>query len=130
MNCGPKALSGIIRYYRLEVPWDSLAKLSNTNINGTTMYDLANTAKLLGFETVGLKTGFPGLSKLPMPSLVFVNNNHFATLLWVGEDSVLIDDQGKRDFVKRQDFLKMWGGQVLALYPGKELQNKLNSNIP
>lgn len=130
VNCGPKALSGIIRYYRLEVPWDSLAKLSNTNINGTTMYDLASTAKLLGFETVGLKTGFPGLSKLPMPSLVFVNNNHFATLLWVGEDSVLIDDQGRRDFVKRQEFVKIWGGQVLALYPGIELQKKLNSNIP
>jgi len=129
VNCGPKALSGIIRYYRLEVPWDSLAKLSHTNINGTSMYDLANTARLLGFEANGVKTGYPGLSELPLPSLIFVNNNHYATLMWVGQDSVLIDDEGSRNFIKRGDFLKIWDGKVLALYPGKELQNKLNQNI-
>jgi len=129
VNCGPKALSAIISYYRIQITWDSLAKISHTGPEGTTMYDLANTAKMLGFETAGIKTGYPGLSKLPLPSLVFVNNNHFATLLWVGTDSVLIEDEGKKNFVKRQEFLKMWEGKVLALYPGKELQNKLNNNI-
>jgi len=130
VNCGPKALSAIISYYRIQITWDSLAKISHTGAEGTTMYDLANTAKVLGFETAGIKTGYPGLSKLPLPSLIFVNNKHFATLLWVGTDSVLIEDEGKRNFVKRPEFLKIWGGQVLALYPGRELQKKLsNKNI-
>lgn len=129
VNCGPKALSAIISYYRIQITWDSLAKISHTGPKGTTMYDLANTAKMLGFETAGIKTGYPGLSELPLPSLVFVKNNHFATLLWVGADSVLIEDEGKKNFIKRPEFLKIWGGQVLALYPGKELQNKLNQNI-
>lgn len=128
VNCGPKALSSIIRYYRLQVPWDSLAKLSYTDINGTSMYDLANTAKLLGFDAIGVKTGYPGLNKLPLPSLVFVNNNHFAALMWVGQDSVLIEDEGQRNFVKREEFIKIWCGQVLALYPGRDMQSKYYRN--
>lgn len=123
--CGPKALSAVITYYRLDVSWDSLAKSSHTNAKGTSLLDLANTAKTLGFDAVGLKTSYDELKKLPLPSIAFVNNNHYATLLWVGADSVLVDDGGVKNFVKREEFQKQWGGVVLALYPTKELQKRI-----
>ena len=42
--CGPKALSVVIAYYRLDVSWDSLAKVCLTTGKGTSLLDLANGA--------------------------------------------------------------------------------------
>jgi len=44
-TCGPRALSGVIRYYRLQVTWDSLAMVAGTTEKGTSMLGLANAAK-------------------------------------------------------------------------------------
>lgn len=123
--CGPRALSAVITYYRLDVSWDSLAKISHTSAKGTSMLDLVNTAKTLGFDAVGLKVDYDGLQKLPVPSIAFVNNNHYATVLWAGTDSVLVDDGGVKNFVKRDEFLRQWGGVVLALYPTRELMQRV-----
>ena len=56
---------------------------------------------------------------------MFVNGNHYATLLWSGPDSVLVDDGGVNEFVKREEFQKQWDGVVLALYPTKELYQRV-----
>jgi predicted double-glycine peptidase len=123
--CGPKALATVVRYYRIQVSWDSVARVAQTGPEGTTMLGLAKTAKVLGFEAVGLQTDYEGLAKLPVPSLVYLNNQHFATLLWCQEDSVLIEDGGEKSFLNREAFLKAWGGFALALYPNKKLQQRL-----
>jgi predicted double-glycine peptidase len=123
--CGPKALSVVITYYRLNVSWDSLAKACHTTAKGTSLLELSNAAKMLGFDAVGLKTNFDELDKIPKPSIVFVNENHYATLLWSGPDSVLVDDSGVKNFIKKEEFQKQWGGVVLALYPTKELYKRV-----
>jgi ATP-binding cassette, subfamily C, bacteriocin exporter len=124
--CGPKALSTVITYYRLDVSWDSLAKVCHTGSKGTSLLELSNAAKMLGFEAVGLKTNYDELDKIPKPSIVFVNENHYATLLWSGPDSVLVDDGEVKSFVKKEEFQKQWGGVVLALYPTKELYQRVS----
>jgi len=126
-TCGPRALSGVVRYYRLQVSWDSLAVAAGTTDKGTSMLGLANAAKHLGFDAVGLQTDYTGLKDIPLPSIIYVDGNHFITLLWTGTDSVLVEEEGKKDFWKKDSLLRRWQGQVLALYPGKGMQERMRN---
>jgi ABC-type bacteriocin/lantibiotic exporter with double-glycine peptidase domain len=81
------------------------------------MLNLALTARYLGFEAVGIKTDYVGLSKIPLPALAHVNNNHYLMLINVMADSVLLEDGGKLFFEKREKFLGKWVGNILLVYP-------------
>ncbi|MRR57814.1 MAG: hypothetical protein EG824_06335 [Deltaproteobacteria bacterium] len=103
----------------------AMARVCHTTNKGTSLLELANGAKYLGFDAAGLQVGYDELDKVPKPSIVFVNGNHYATLLWSGPDSVLVDDGGVKSFIKKEEFQKQWGGVVLALYPTKELHQRV-----
>ncbi|MEW6687298.1 MAG: cysteine peptidase family C39 domain-containing protein [Candidatus Edwardsbacteria bacterium] len=115
--CGPIALSLALRWYRVEISPDSLAKLAKMRAKGSTMLDLALAARSLGFEAAGAQTDYSGLQKIPLPAIVHLRDNHYAVVIGVNPDSLLIEDNGRRFFEKRVEFEKEWKGFVLIIYP-------------
>lgn len=117
VNCGPKALSDLLKYYRVEISPDSIAKLAETGKKGTSMLNMAIAARYIGFESAGVKTDYAGLGNIPLPALAHINNNHYIVLVASMPDSVLLEENGKRFFESRENFIGQWAGNVLLVYP-------------
>lgn len=62
-DCGPASLLSIVKYYKGNSSLPNLRELSNTNLQGSTMLDLVNTANLLGFKAVGASGQYEDLLK-------------------------------------------------------------------
>ena len=54
-DCGPCSLASVISYYGGYMSVDSLEGMMNTTKDGTTAYNLVETARKVGFESYGLK---------------------------------------------------------------------------
>ena len=56
IDCGPAALLSVLRYYDGDATLVSVRHACQTDVQGTTMYDLVKTAERMGFKAVGGKS--------------------------------------------------------------------------
>jgi ABC-type bacteriocin/lantibiotic exporter with double-glycine peptidase domain len=77
-DCGIACLLMIIKRYGGNISFEKLRSLSNTNQNGTTAYNLIETAKKLGFDANGYKCDdLKYISKLPCIAHIVKDNKYF-----------------------------------------------------
>ena len=50
-DCGIYSLYNILKYYGGDISIEKLRTMTNTNNNGTSMYDIVKTSNKLGFKT-------------------------------------------------------------------------------
>lgn len=89
-DCGPACLEMIIEYYKGYVGLDNLTYMTNTTKDGTSAYNLKETANKLGFNCFATKE----IKTYPSISLVKVDKiyNHFIVIYKKIKDKYLIAD--------------------------------------
>ncbi len=132
-DCGPAALLSILKYYGGNSSLTYIRELCNTNLQGSSMFDIVSAAKLLGFNSIGAKGEYDDLLKEKMPCIVHVvvenKLNHFVVVYKIQENKVFIADPGKGKYwLSKEEFQKMWVSNAAILFkPEGEI---LNIKVP
>ena len=116
-DCGPTALGELLELSGLGVPpSDSLRRLTSMTALGTTLERLASAAALAGLEVLRLHWDPADLPLLPIPSLVWVERNHFVVVARRGRaDSLEIYDPATGRYrITSRRFARLWSGDALV----------------
>ena len=102
MDCGICCLLSIIRFYGGDVSKEYLRKITNTNNDGVSAYNLIEACKLLGMDAYGLNGNLEkiDINNLPCIAHIIINSNqqHFVVVYKIDDKNVTIMDPavGKR----------------------------------
>jgi len=118
-TCGPAALRFVLSRYGIEITEARLAELSGTKMNtGTTLLGLKQSAESLGIKVKGQRWNWARLIQEKNPVLAYISDSHYVVILESDTKTVTFFDPGSgKSTHNREDFLKIWGGIVLAFPP-------------
>lgn len=98
-DCGICCLLSIIRYYGGEISKEMLRKLTNTNKDGVTAYNLIEAAKSLGMEAYGVSGDMNKIEDNNLPCIAHININsnyqHFVVIYKIDKKHVIMMDPAK-----------------------------------
>lgn len=81
MDRGPSCLKMIAAYYGRRFELVDLREMCYANRNGVTMLGVSDATEVIGFRSVGIKTGFERLSKhVILPCIIHWRQDHFAVV--------------------------------------------------
>ena len=120
LDCGPAALLSVLRYYRGDTTLVHARQLCRTDIQGTTMLDMVQAAREMGFVAYGARGSFDELAREKMPCIAHIllpeGVNHFLVIYKIKGDRLFVGDPGKgRYYLSRSDFEKMWRQHAVIL---------------
>lgn len=133
-DCGVSCLLSIIRFYGGEVSKEYLRKITNTNKDGVSAYNLIEAAKSLGMDSYGAVGEIKNIDKDNLPCIAHVNINpsyqHFVVIYKIDSKKVLIMDPaiGKR-ILKLSEFKLMSTGNYIFMKANKKLPTFINKKI-
>lgn len=114
--CGPAALQTVCRSLGLDIPVEAIARLAGTDSSGTTMYGLAQAARQMGFNAVGMNLSRNELTNYRKPLIAYLKPNHFIAVGSINDQKVTYSDQsGSNLEMGLGDFSQRWAGQVLIV---------------
>jgi predicted double-glycine peptidase len=116
-NCGPIALKIVCQIYGVKTTVEELARLAQTDEEGTTMYGLFQAARAKGLRAAGTRLDFEDLKRIEKPVIVFLKKRkHYVVVMNVTEKGVIIKDKdGKYKMIKERRFKRLWDSQVLVV---------------
>lgn len=124
-DCGVCCLFNIIRYYGGYINIEKLRQMTQTNENGTSIYNLVNTANELGFNSKAYKCSINDFHSITYPAIAFIKLNefnHFIIIKSIGIDQIFTFDPIRGDRVyKIDDFLKEWQNIIITFDKNNEI---------
>jgi ATP-binding cassette, subfamily B, bacterial len=113
MDCGPTCLRMIAKYYGRTISLQKLRKLSETTRSGSSLQGIADAAEKIGFRTLGVKIDLIKLrNDVPLPAIVFWNEQHFVVVTKVTKSKVFVADPGHGLLeYTHQSFINSWIGE-------------------
>lgn len=135
-DCGVASLLSIIKYYGGLTSIQKLREMTKTNKNGTTAYNLIETAKNLGFESYGIKCKMEEFDKINFPAIAHTiidkTYKHFIVIYEVDfkKQKIIISDPmiGIRK-MKFNEFKEIYNDILIIMYPIKKINYEKNQNI-
>ena len=95
-DCGPAALLSVLKHYKGKASLIHIREITDTDVNGTTLYGLLKGAKLLGFEARGVTGNYEELCQEQLPCIAHVvlkdSFQHYVVIYKTYRHSVLIGD--------------------------------------
>ena len=124
-DCGICCLLSIIKYYKGYIPLEKLRLDTKTNQNGTTAYNLIETAKKYGFNAQGKKIDELD-ENIVLPAiahLAYENGlNHFVVIYQINDRFVYLMDPAKGyERININEFKKLWTNIILIFKPYRKL---------
>jgi HlyB family type I secretion system ABC transporter len=111
MDCGAAALGMICRHFGRRVSLTRIRQLTHTAYDGTSLKALCQAAGELGLAARGVKVSRRNLDRMPLPSIVHWEGNHWIVLVRVGRRSVRVADPGLGlRSLPRDEFERKWTG--------------------
>jgi hypothetical protein len=100
---------------------EELSKLSNYRENqGTTMLGLYNAAKEKGLQATGMKISLDEISKLEIPAIAHLWDNHFVVVEGTGTDTIIVTDSPKEpQRIAKDKFKPFYSGFALLVSKDK-----------
>jgi len=116
----------------VETTLNEIVKLAGFKENkGTTMYDLYKAARSKRLYAVGMKIGVKDLTKLRIPAIALLWNNHFVVVESTGTDTLIITDPpNKPQPISKENFQNMYSGFALLISKDKSLFPPIYSKGP
>ena len=127
-DCGPACLAAVAAYHGLRLPVARLRLEAGTDVRGTTVLGLVETAERLGFTAKGVKGGPDALARVPLPAIAHVvlpsGLQHFVVLCRVGRGRVRVMDPGvgRRTRLALDEFVRRWSGVLVLLLPAESFR--------
>jgi ABC-type bacteriocin/lantibiotic exporter with double-glycine peptidase domain len=125
-RCGPECLSELLKRRGENVDVATLAQQMKSDEMGTTLQNLADTAKKYGFKPKGLDLTQNGLVKQPFPLIALVAPSHYVIVEKATSDKVTVWDSnmikaGKPavQTLNVDEWSKIWKGVALILSEDK-----------
>ena len=119
-DCGICCLSSIIKYYKGDIPLETLRINTNTSSEGCNAYDLVNYAKKIGFNVISKKIKYIKNERFPLIAHLKLDNNlfHFVVVYEFKNNYVLVMDPsiGLKK-IKLNKFNELFTGVVLHFEP-------------
>ena len=119
-DCGICSLASIIKYYKGNIPLETLRFETNTDINGVNAYELISIAKKYGFNSYGEKIKIIKNKKTPFIAHLKLNNDlyHFIVVYKINKNNLLVMDPaiGLKK-INIDEFNKQFTGVVLNFIP-------------
>ena len=111
MDCGAAALGMVCRHFGRRVSLTRIRQLAHTAHDGTSLRALCQAAEELGLAARGVKVSRRNLARMPLPSIVHWEGNHWIVLIHVGRRTVRVADPalGVRS-LSREEFDRKWSG--------------------
>lgn len=124
-DCGVCCLFNIIRYYKGYINIEELRKRTNTNENGTSIYNLVKTSNELGFNSKAYRCDINDLHSLTTPFIAYIKlngYNHFVIIKEIDIDRIKIFDsiRGNLTF-SINEFLNEWQNIVITYDKNNEI---------
>ncbi len=126
-DCGVCCLLMILRYYRGNISKETLRHMTHTTDQGTSAYDLIQTAKKLQFSAYGVKGPLEELKEEDLPCIAHVvveeKYHHYVVIYKMNEKRLLIADPSSSLMqITREEFEKISSQVFLLLVPKKKLE--------
>ena len=119
-ECGAASLSMILRYYGCWISLEEIRNACGISRNGCTASGILMAAKQFGLKGAGFRTTAGELVKVPVPCILFWNNDHFVVLEGFRRNKVLINDPciGHRR-ISTEELASSFSGIMLCVEPGQ-----------
>jgi ABC-type bacteriocin/lantibiotic exporter with double-glycine peptidase domain len=119
-DCGPAALLSVLRYYNGDSSMARLRELCQTGSEGSTMFDLVEAARRLGFEASGVRGEYSDLLQETMPCIAHVVKDekftHYVVIYALNRKHVLLGDPARGLYkLTRVQFLSIWQQKAVIL---------------
>ena len=132
IDCGPAAMLSVLRFYGGNTTLVKMRELCRTNTKGSTMLDLVNAAKEIGFNATGARGEYEDLMKEKMPCIAHVitekNLQHFIVIYKISANTLFIGDPGVGRYkLSKEKFKEIWKSKsVILLKAGGNLLKEKN----
>lgn len=121
VECAATALGIVLAAHGRRVPPSELREACGVSRNGSDAARMVKAAERYGLEATGLERPASALDALPLPHVVYWNQNHFVVVEGYDGDRVHVNDPalGRRT-IARAAFEEGYAGLVLLFQPGPD----------
>lgn len=124
-DCGPASLLSILKYFGGDASFPYIRELCATGNHGSSMLDLVEAAKKIGFDVQGASGEYEDLYKEKMPCIahVVIENslNHFLVVYKIRKDKIYLADPARGKYwISKTEFLQMWKSKAVILISPKQ----------
>lgn len=121
MDCGAACLAMISSFYNKKINIPTWRNLVHITREGASMLALKRAANHVGFDSIGVMSGYKALQKLHVP-LIALMQYHFVVVYKITDTHVTFGDPavGLRTLAK-EDFLREYSNNCLLLKPNRNL---------
>ena len=136
-DCGAACMQMIIKYYNGYISINDLNEILETTKEGVSDYNIVEGAKLLGFNSEGIKCKIEELSNVSsfLPTIAHVTINkkfdHYIVIYKVdlNKGTLLIaDPQDKIKKIKLTEFKEIYNDILIIMYPVKPIEKRNAEN--
>ncbi|CAB9544307.1 Bacteriocin resistance protein; peptidase C39 [uncultured Gammaproteobacteria bacterium] len=138
-SCGAASMATLLNeFYNQSFTEIELLKAMDKGDGRASFDDMAKALPQFGFRSVGYTLSFEQLSKLKIPTIVYLKyrkDDHFSVLRGISNSTVWLSDPslGNRTYSKEQ-FLDMWDtrddkllkGKILAILPNAKVKQSVD----
>ena len=120
-ECGLCCATMLLRYYRGKDRITTIREYLEAGRDGLKLSFIAQYLKSRGMETTIYKAGIDSLSQLPLPAVIFWNNEHFVVLESIKKDSyIIVDPAFGRRKIDRETMEQSYSDIIMIVSPTKE----------
>lgn len=124
-ECGAASLTMIFAYYGKHLPLEKMRIETGVSRDGCVAGNIMRAAKKYGFECHGYRKELDGLLKLPVPSIIHWNFNHFVVFEGIkGKNAYLNDPAVGHRKLTMQELDEGFTGIVLTFAPTADFQKE------
>lgn len=128
-DCGLTCIRIIARYFGYKYQASYLRQFCDSSRLGISIADITEVFKKIGFDSTPVKIGIDKIKEMPLPAILYWNQNHFVVLYKIKRGRYYIADPGKGKMsFSENDFKEYWlssnsFGLAILAEPNSEADN-------